>query len=113
MGDRKLAGIVLRGFLQDVPSQLENLRQRLKHADSPGTRAQAHMLKGAAATVAAEDLRAMALSMEQAGRAGELDRCRQLLPRVAEEFERFKRALDWAGWAQTKDNEILQGTDQR
>ena len=113
MGDRKLAGIVLRGFLQDVPSQLENLRQRLQNADSLGTRSQAHMLKGAAATVAADDLRAIALAMEQAGRAGEMDRCRQLLPQVAEEFERFKRALDWAGWAQTKDNEILQGTDQR
>ncbi len=113
MGDRKLAGIVLRGFLQDVPSQLENLRRRLENADSPGTRSQAHMLKGAAATVAADDLRAIALAMEQAGRAGELERCRQLLPRVADEFERFKRALDWAGWTHTKDNEILQGTDQR
>ena len=98
MGDRQLAGIVLKGFLQDVPSQLNNLRQRLDEADAPGARLQAHALKGAAATVAAEGLRAIALAMERAGTAGQLDRCGELLPRAVEEFERFKSTLERAGW---------------
>jgi two-component system sensor histidine kinase/response regulator len=98
MGDRNLAGAVLNGFLQDVPSQLENLRHRLNGADAPGARSQAHMLKGAAATVAAGDLCSIALAIETAGKAGELDRCSELLHRAVEEFERFRSALDLAGW---------------
>jgi HPt (histidine-containing phosphotransfer) domain-containing protein len=94
MGDRQLAGTVLKGFLEDVPSQLNNLRARIEEADAPGARLQAHALKGAAATVAAEGLRAIALAMEQAGAAGQLDRCGELLPRAVEEFERFKSTLE-------------------
>ena len=82
MGDRQLAGVLLKGFLQDVPSQLDNLRTRLDEADAPGARLQAHALKGAAATVAAEGLRAVALAMERAGNIGQLDHCGELLPRA-------------------------------
>ena len=98
MGDRKLAGIVLKGFLQDVPSQLDNLRARLDLADAPGARLQAHALKGAAATVAAEELCAIALAIERSGAAGQLDPCGELLPRAIEEFERFKGTLERTGW---------------
>jgi len=98
MGDRDLATTILRGFLDNFPSQLNNLRQRLDEADAPGFKMQAHALKGAAATVAAEDLRAIALAMEQSSKAAQLDRCGELLPRAVEEFERFKSALEQAGW---------------
>ena len=98
MGDRQLAGTVLRGFLEDAPSQLNNLRRRVAEADSPGTRSQAHALKGAAATVAADGLRAIAQAMERAGTAGEMDRCCELLPLAVEEFEQFRRTLERTGW---------------
>jgi len=100
MGDRKLAGTVLKGFLQDAPRQLNHLRARLQEADAPGTRSQAYVLKGAAATVAAESLCALALALEQAGAAGQLDRCGVLLPRAAEEFERFQNTLERDGWVE-------------
>jgi hypothetical protein len=48
--------------------------------------------------VAAESLQALALALERAGAAGQLDRCRELLPRAAEEFERFRSTLEIAGW---------------
>jgi PAS domain S-box-containing protein len=98
MGDRQLAGAVLGGFLRNAPAQLHDLRARIDEADAPGARLQAHALKGAAATVAAEGLRAIALAMERAGAAGQLERCGELLPRAAQEFERFKSALERAGW---------------
>ncbi len=98
MGDRQLAGTVFRGFLQHVPSQLVNLRKRLDAADAPGAGAQAHALRGAAATVSADGLHAIALAIELAGKAGQLDACGNLLPRAVEEFERFKNALEGAGW---------------
>ena len=98
MGDRQLAAILLKGFLRDVPFQLEHLRRRLAAADAGGARSQAHALKGAAATAAADGLHALALAMERAGRDGQLDRCGELLPRAAAEFERFKSTLETAGW---------------
>jgi HPt (histidine-containing phosphotransfer) domain-containing protein len=100
MGDRQLAGRVIEGFLERAPSQLTDLRKRLDEADAAGTLSQAHSLKGSAATVGAEGLHALALALELAGKAGRLDRCAELLPRVAEEFERFKSAsaLARAGW---------------
>jgi len=100
MGDRRLAGKVLDGFLEHGPSQLTDLRRRLNEADVAGMLSQAHTLKGSAAIVGAEGLQALALALEQAGKAGRLDRCAALLPRVTEEFERFKSAsaLARAGW---------------
>jgi HPt (histidine-containing phosphotransfer) domain-containing protein len=98
MGDRQLARIIVNGFLNDVPCQLNNLRKRLAEADAPGVRLQAHALKGAAATVSAASLRAAALEMEQTATAGRLDDCGRLLPRVTVEFERLSSALERTGW---------------
>jgi HPt (histidine-containing phosphotransfer) domain-containing protein len=98
MGDRQLASVVIKGFLDSAPAQLDNLRTRLAEADVRGARSQAHQIKGAAATVAAEGLRAVAMSIEQEGATGQLDHCRDLLPRVVEEFERYKRAVEDGGW---------------
>jgi PAS domain S-box-containing protein len=113
MGDRSLAGKVLSGFLNEVPSQLNILRERLEHSEAPGIRLQAHALKGAASTVSAMALRAMALAMEQAGKAGELERCGELLPGVVREFERFKTAVRKAGWAETAQNAVEVKEDHR
>jgi PAS domain S-box-containing protein len=98
MGDRQLAGIIVKGFLNDVPYQLNNLRKRLAESDGPGVRLQAHALKGAAATVSAASLRAAALEMERSAAAGRLDDCGRLLPRAMEEFERLSNALERTGW---------------
>jgi PAS domain S-box-containing protein len=98
MGDRQLATTLLRGVIEDIPVQLNNLRMRLEEADAPGTGMQAHALKGAAATVSAKSLAAVAQAMERAGKAGQLPRCVKLLPRAVEEFEQFKNALELAGW---------------
>jgi len=98
MGDQELAGVVLKGFLEDAPAQLRFLRERLSGADASGVRSQAHTLKGAAATVGAESLQALALSMEKAGRAGELVECEEILPHAEDEFERFRNSVELAGW---------------
>ena len=98
MGDRQLAGRVVKGFLDDAPAQLNNLRGRLDETDAHGAGAHAHALKGAAATVAAKDLAAIALAMERAGMAGDLGQCVELLPRAVEEFNQFKNTVELAGW---------------
>jgi PAS domain S-box-containing protein len=105
MGDRELAGAVLGGFLRDAPLQLEQLRILADNGDAGATRLQAHTLKGAAATVAAEALHAVALAMETAATAGRLNECRNRLPRAIEEFERFSAKIQADGWASTADPE--------
>jgi len=97
MNDRQLAGTIMKGFLSDFPSQLEKLRHRLDEADVPGAGLQAHLLKGAAATVAADSLSAVALEMECEGKAGRLDRVSALLPRAVEEFQHLKSTVEHAG----------------
>jgi signal transduction histidine kinase/FixJ family two-component response regulator len=98
MGDRDLAGKVVRGFMGDFPSHLNDLRKRLADRDGPGARLDSHALKGSSATVSAVRLSAIAREMERTAGADELDRFGELLPRAAEEFERLKRTLAHDGW---------------
>ena len=102
MGDRELAGTVLKAFLQDGPAQLEQLRARFDAGDAPGARLQAHTLKGAAATVGAQALLAIAAAMEKAAVEGDLDLCRGLLLNASEEFARFKNIVERDGWIATE-----------
>jgi HPt (histidine-containing phosphotransfer) domain-containing protein len=102
MGDRELASVVLEGFLGDFPSQLNNLRRRLEQSDAPGVQSQLHTIRGAAATVSAESLLAVAVSMAQPGGTTLLGRCGELLPRATEEFDRFRTTVDRNGWVQKK-----------
>jgi PAS domain S-box-containing protein len=98
MGDRRLAGAILRSFMANCPSRLDGLRQRIAAADCTGARHLAHALKGAAATVAAEALAGLAAAIEQAGEAGEMQRCAHLVPQTRVEFERLRGELASAGW---------------
>jgi len=98
MGDRELAVAVLRGFLEDAPSQLKQLCARLDDSDAPGARLQAHTLKGAAATVGAEALQAIALEIEADASEARLERCPGFLVRAIGEFERFKKTVEQDAW---------------
>jgi signal transduction histidine kinase/DNA-binding response OmpR family regulator/HPt (histidine-containing phosphotransfer) domain-containing protein len=98
MGDKGLAGMLIAGFLNDLPRQLHTLKDRLHAGDAPGARLQAHTLKGAAATVAAEALQALSLEAQEAAAGGDLSRAMALLPRLDEQFELLKATLKQAGW---------------
>jgi PAS domain S-box-containing protein len=99
MGDRRVAGIVVAGFLHDAPSQLRRLGELLQEGDLEGTRRQAHRLKGAAATVSAGRLRALALAVEDQARAGDLEDAAGICRRMDEEFEQLKSAVKDCGMA--------------
>jgi len=113
MDDRELAGALLKGFLNGAPAQLKHLRERLADSDVPGLRLEAHTLKGAAATVAAEALRLAALAIETAATAGQLDNCRSLLSRATSEFDRFKTTVERDGWvSRESDNTRIEEDGQ-
>jgi PAS domain S-box-containing protein len=98
MGERPLAELIVKEFLEDTPARLSNLRRLLDEDDAQGARSQAQTLKSAAVRVAAGGVGAIALALEQAGTDGQLDRCSQLLPRASDEFDRFRSTLERAGW---------------
>ena len=96
--DRQLAEEILKEFVGHVPVQLGRLDQAMADANAAGARAQAHSLRGAATTVSADRLSAVARDMERAAGAGELTIVGDCLARAIEEFERFKGAVRAAGW---------------
>ena len=63
----------------------------------PGTRPaaieQAHAIKGAAANVGGEALRAVAFEMEKAGRAGDMETLRAIMPKLEKGFEQLRQAV--------------------
>ena len=98
MGNRSVAQKVVKAFLQDAVSQLSGLRTELENGDATSVRRRAHTIKGAAANVSADALRAVALEAEQAATAGALENVAGLVPRMEEQLEKLRTALDHAGW---------------
>ena len=88
----------MSGFPEDIPQQIRALKQQLAQRDAPLVARQSHAIKGAAATIGANALREVAFGIEQAGKAGELDRAAELALRLEEEFERLKVAILLRGW---------------
>ncbi|MDQ5986405.1 MAG: Sensor histidine kinase RcsC [Syntrophus sp. SKADARSKE-3] len=92
MEDDDLARIVIEGFLDDTPKQIEDLRIYLEAGDALGTERQAHSIKGAAANVGGEILRTLAFEMEKAAKGGNLRYVMDKLPELESQFVRLKEA---------------------
>jgi PAS domain S-box-containing protein len=93
-GDRNLAGVVLKAFLEDAPLQLEQLRARLAEQDAPGVRLYSHALKGAAANVGGEALRQAAYAIENAADARDLAAVTSGLPALEAKLLELKLAIE-------------------
>ena len=98
-GDAGMARTILAGFLGDIPKQLRLLADYLEQDAAAEVTRQAHTIKGAAATVGAPALEALAFEVEQAGQQGELTRAASLLPSLVEQFTQLEDTLKQAGWA--------------
>ena len=107
MGDRQLASAIVKGFLDDFPVQLTNLRKLLSDGDAPAVRLLAHALKGAAATVGAACLRSITSDIEEAASVADVTLCIELLPRAVKEFERFKAIVNRTGWLKLQTTPVV------
>ena len=94
MDDEDLAREVLVTDLLDIPAQIDHLRSFLDAGDATGAERQAHSIRSAAANVSGEALCAVALEMEQAGKAGNLDAVRDTLPELEARFARLKTEVE-------------------
>jgi PAS domain S-box-containing protein len=71
-GDNELAQIVFAAFLEDIPHQIQSLKDLVKSGDTANSARLAHSIKGASANVGGERLRNVALAMEKAADLGNL-----------------------------------------
>jgi HPt (histidine-containing phosphotransfer) domain-containing protein len=71
-GDNELAQIVFAEFLDDMPRQIQALKDFVKSGDTAGSARLAHSIRGASASVGGECLRNLAFEMEQAAGDGNL-----------------------------------------
>jgi HPt (histidine-containing phosphotransfer) domain-containing protein len=91
MDDEDLAGKIMAAFLADIPLQIGALRGCLEAGDTAGAVRQAHTIKGASANMGGEVLRALALDLEKAGKAGDLGSMKARLDELGAAFEEFRK----------------------
>lgn len=70
--DRPLFAQVLRWFVTDLPTALQNIKTSLASGDATATREAVHKLKGSAANAGANRLYKMAATAEQHCKSNEL-----------------------------------------
>jgi PAS domain S-box-containing protein len=99
MGDKSLAAKVVAGFLSDAPRQLVALKSKLEAGDAEGVQLLAHSLKGAAATMSAEALRAVSAEVQKAAAGEKLAQAQEMVPQLEQQFRMLKKALQEWGWA--------------
>jgi PAS domain S-box-containing protein len=93
MDDRDIAITVLSGFLDDIPKQIEAMRNHLDAKDVKSAERQAHSIKGASAAVGGKRLSQLAFELEKAGKSADLDRMKVLLPELMRVFDELKGAI--------------------
>jgi CheY-like chemotaxis protein/HPt (histidine-containing phosphotransfer) domain-containing protein len=93
MGDKKLAARVLDGFLEDMPRQLLSLAEFVLAGNAAQIADQAHRVKGACASVGGIAMQAIALEMEEAGKAGKLAGLKEYMDDLSAQFDRLKAAV--------------------
>ena len=94
MGDEELAKTVIAGFLEDIPLQIQALKDCLYTGDAHGAERQAHTIKGAAASIGGEALQAIAFEMEKQGKAGNLTAVMEYMYELEVRFERLREVLE-------------------
>ena len=93
MDDEELVVAVIKGFLADIPQQIETLHGYLTTNDTVGVERQLHTIKGAAANVAGEVLRSVAFELEKEAQSGNIPAVMERMVELEKEFERLRRTM--------------------
>jgi HPt (histidine-containing phosphotransfer) domain-containing protein len=78
-GDADFLQTMVDLFIADAPTRIDAIRAGLRQSDAQVVERAAHSLKGALATMAADDAAAEAFRLEQLGRSGALDGAAEVL----------------------------------
>ncbi|OGI09033.1 MAG: hypothetical protein A2Y40_09365 [Candidatus Margulisbacteria bacterium GWF2_35_9] len=86
----QLVNEIVDYFIKDFPKQLEQLELAIKTRNGDQVRRSAHTIKGAAANICSENIRALASDIEMQGLNENLANTTNFIKLMKEEFENFK-----------------------
>jgi len=98
MGDKDFLKMLLGGFIQELPDQIESLKVAVAGTDAVALTEQAHKLKGAAANLSAYGVSSAAKSLEEIGRSQNMDEANQILEILLHESTRLTEYIERAEW---------------
>ena len=93
MDDEEIMQMVIAGFLEDYPNQMEEFKLALEAGDAVAVARRLHNIKGVSSTVSAEEMRSCALELERLAVADDLAAVRIGLARLEECFERLRKEM--------------------
>ena len=93
MDDPDLARTVAFGFLDDIPRRIDGLKGCIERADLEGAVRHVHTIRGAAASVCGEKMRAVCEELERTGKAEGPAALADGLPRLETAFGRLEAAM--------------------
>lgn len=91
LGDEEIVTRIIKTFVEDMPEQLLSLEAALNEENWDKCIRQAHRIKGAAGSVAADSMRQSAMNMEKVCREGKYRDLGVLAKDLREQFDRFVR----------------------
>lgn len=97
-GNATLAKKIALMFLEKAPRYMEELQECLAENNQTGARHRAHNLKGAAATLGADRVAALAGELEELDVITGLDQADQTMQKLTQELECLEKALTERGW---------------
>jgi HPt (histidine-containing phosphotransfer) domain-containing protein len=92
LGDRVFCRMIMQKFADRGGDLITAMERAANSGNAAELAAQAHSIKGVAANLSAEDLRARAGDLERTARSGKLDLSGPLVERVAQEIARALEA---------------------
>ena len=97
-GNKSLVEEITRLFAAKAPGYIAAIRESLLNGDSSSVRHRAHSLKGAAATLGADRVAALASELAELGKINRLENADQAMQQLTKEFECLLTALTDRGW---------------
>jgi two-component system sensor histidine kinase/response regulator len=98
MGDKDFLKMLLEGFIEELPSQIESIKAAIASADTTMLTEVAHKIKGAAANLSAYGVSATAKTLEEIGRSQKMDQADQMLSVLVKESKRLAEYVEHAKW---------------
>ncbi len=90
-GDREFLNEMLVEFLDIASQQLQQIADIIEEGNAEELAKKAHSLKGASANLGAEQVSAIALELEKAGKEGQLEGAKQLWEQLKEKVEQVEQ----------------------
>ncbi|MCF7810316.1 response regulator [bacterium] len=87
--DEEILVEILEVFIEDIPKQIEIVREALIQQDSEQIRSQAHTLKSACGNVGAQSLQELSRMLEEAGKKNNLPKSKSIFENIEAEFSKL------------------------